>query len=228
MRNKAMPNTAKPKYEPTEQNAIGKPASPEPRLSTLTAKKAGATVSREHQDKASGCAPSMEATGTAVGDFFTGGLLGFPIDKDRLVFTASIVRGTKPRDQIETMLVTQMAAVHMAITRFTHRLAHPGNLPEEESAERALNRLARTFAAQIEAFNRHRSGGGQNVTVQNVSISEGSQAIVGNVTHSAGEIAPKETAGSPSALADSRKQATPIDEPARTPVSAQSQGKQMK
>jgi hypothetical protein len=228
MRNKAMPNTAKPKYEPTEQNAIGKPVSPEPRLSTLTAKKAGATVSREHQDKASGCAPSMEATGTAVGDLFTGGLLGFPIDKDRLVFTASIVRGTKPRDQIETMLLAQMAAVHMAITRFTHRLAHPGNLPEEEIAERALNRLARTFAAQIEAFNRHRSGGGQNVTVQNVSISEGSQAIVGNVTHSPGEIAPKETAGSPSALADSRKQATPIDEPARTPVSAQSQGKQMK
>jgi hypothetical protein len=226
MRNKAMPNTAKPKYEPTEQNAIGKPVSPEPRLSTLTAKKAGATVSREHQDKASGCAPSMEATGTAVGDLFTGGLLGFPIDKDRLVFTASIVRGTKPRDQIETMLVAQMAAVHMAITRFTHRLAHPGNPLEEESAERALNRLARTFTAQIEAFNRHRSGGGQNVTVQNVSIREGSQAIVGNVTHSPGEIAPKEIAGSPSALADSRKQATPIDEPARTPVSAQSQGKQ--
>jgi len=228
-----MPSTAKPKYEPTEQNAIGKhrvrePASPGPRLSTLITKKAGARVSREHQDKASGCAPSMEATGTAVGDFFTSGLLGFPIDKDRLVFTASIVRGTRPRDQIETMLVAQMAAVHMAITRFTHRLAHPGNLLEEESAERALNRLARTFAAQIEAFNRHRSGGGQNVTVQNVSISEGSQAIVGNVTHSPGEIAPKETAGSPSALADSRKQATPIDEPARTPVSAQSQGKQMK
>jgi hypothetical protein len=34
----------------------------------------------------------------------------------------------------------------------------------------------------MEALNRHRSGGDQKVTVQQVSVSDGGQAIVGNVT----------------------------------------------
>jgi hypothetical protein len=91
----------------------------------------------------------------------------------------------KPRDQIEAMLLTQMAGVYMATTRFTQRLAGAENIPQQDFAERALNRLARTFVAQTEAFKRYRSGGEQNVTVQNVSV----RAILGNVTQ-----APRESA----------------------------------
>ena len=43
-------------------------------------------------------------------------------------------------------------------------------------------KLARTFAAQVEALKRYRSGGEQTVTVQHVHVAEGGQAIVGNVT----------------------------------------------
>ena len=34
----------------------------------------------------------------------------------------------------------------------------------------------------MEALKRHRAGAQQNITLQNVSVSEGGQAIVGNVT----------------------------------------------
>ena len=49
--------------------------------------------------------------------------------------------------------------------------------------ERALNRLARTFAAQMEALKRYRSKGEQRVYVERVTVNEGGQAIVGPVTH---------------------------------------------
>src|SRR3954454_577208 len=54
--------------------------------------------------------------------------------------------------------------------------------PPGKTAARALGRLARTFAAEIEALNRHRSRGEPAITVQNVSVGDGGKAIVGNVT----------------------------------------------
>ena len=102
-------------------------------------------------------------------------------------FMVSVVKGIQPRDQIEAMLAAQMAAVHMATMRFARRLAHVDNIPQQDSAERAFNKLARTFAAQMEALKRYRTGGEQKVSVQHVSVSEGGQAIVGNVTQPARE-----------------------------------------
>jgi hypothetical protein len=56
------------------------------------------------------------------------------------------------------------------------------SLSQQDSAERAFNKLARTFAAQVEALKRYRSGGEQKMTVQHVHVAEGGQAIVGNVS----------------------------------------------
>ena len=67
---------------------------------------------------------------------------------------------------------------------YARRLANADKLPQQESAERALNKLARTFAAQVEALKRYRTGGEQKVTVEHVTINEGGQAIVGNVSNS--------------------------------------------
>jgi hypothetical protein len=41
---------------------------------------------------------------------------------------------------------------------------------------------SRVKAIGLEALKRHRTGGDQKVTVQQVSVNEGGQAIVGNVT----------------------------------------------
>ena len=66
-----------------------------------------------------------------------------------------------------------------------HRCRHD-NIPQQDSAERAFNKLARTFAVQVEALKRYRTGGEQKVTVQHVTVNEGGQAIVGSVSPQVG------------------------------------------
>jgi hypothetical protein len=102
-------------------------------------------------------------------------------DEKGIAFVTSIIAGIQPKDPIESMLATQMAAVHNATMIFARRLNHVENIAQQDSASRAFNQLARTFAAQIEALKRHRNGGNQNVTVKHVHVHEGGQAIVGDV-----------------------------------------------
>ncbi len=79
------------------------------------------------------------------------------------------------------MLASQMAAVHMATMTFARRFNHVENIPQQDSAERAFNKLARTFATQMEALKRYRTGGQQKVVVEHVTVNAGGQAIVGAV-----------------------------------------------
>ena len=133
----------------------------------------------------------MEALGTKHEDFldgilcqlFSAGTQGAKVDERGPNFMLSVVKGVEPRDQVETMLAAQMAAVHMATMTFARRLAGVENIRQQDSAERAFNKLARTFAAQVEALKRYRTGGEQKVTVEHVTVNEGGQAIVGNVNH---------------------------------------------
>src|SRR5437667_3012401 len=61
------------------------------------------------------------------------------------------------------------------------RLAHVDNIPQQDSAERAFNKLARTFASQVEALKRYRTKGEQKVTVEHVHLHAGGQAVVGTI-----------------------------------------------
>ena len=132
----------------------------------------------------------MQALGTTSIDF-SSGLLGQlanaaskgpNADEDGINFMLSVVKGLEPRDEVEAMLAAQMAAVHMATMTFARRLAHVENVPPQDSAERAFNKLARTFAVQMEALKRYRTGGEQKVTVQHVTVNEGGRAVVGHVS----------------------------------------------
>ncbi|MEO8320993.1 MAG: hypothetical protein ABI561_22000 [Bradyrhizobium sp.] len=109
-------------------------------------------------------------------------------DEVNLAFMISMVKSIKPRDAVEAMLVAQMVSVHVMAMRCAHHLANADDLARHDSAARALGRLARTFPAQIEALNRHRSQSGPAITVQNVSVGDGGNAIVGNVTQHASVI----------------------------------------
>jgi hypothetical protein len=106
-------------------------------------------------------------------------------DEVNIGFMMSMVGSIRPRDSIEAMLVAQMVSVHVMAMRCAHRLANSDDLAQQDSAARAFGRLARTFPAQIEALNRHRSHGAPAITVQNVSVADGGNAIVGNVTQHA-------------------------------------------
>jgi hypothetical protein len=143
----------------------------------------------DHPDQVVGHLMLTEALGTNDPDFVYAFLLqlvnassstGSP-DQMAFDFLLSVVKGIKPRDQIEAMLAAQMGATHAAIMTFTRRLAHVEKLEQQDSAERALNKLTRTFASQMEALKRYRTSGEQKVTVQHVSVSDNSQAIVGDV-----------------------------------------------
>jgi hypothetical protein len=136
----------------------------------------------------------MEALGTTDPDFLDGILLQLlnagsragKVDERGLNFLLSVVKGVKPRDQVEALLAAQMAAVHAATMTFAFRLGRTETIPQQDSAERAFNKLARTFAAQVEALKRYRSRGDQTVRVEHVTVNEGGQAIVGNVAHRGG------------------------------------------
>lgn len=89
--------------------------------------------------------------------------------------------GLAPADPTEALLVTQMVVVHNATMAAARRLATAASHLQQESASTALNKLARTFAAQLEALKRYRHKGEQTITVQHVTVNEGGQAIVGTV-----------------------------------------------
>jgi hypothetical protein len=73
---------------------------------------------------------------------------------------------------VETLLAAQMAEIHVALMRCARQLAQADDLMQLDIAERALKRLARTFAAQMAALTHYRIGGDQKVTVQQVSVSD--------------------------------------------------------
>jgi hypothetical protein len=127
-------------------------------------------------------------------------------------FLLSVIKGAKPKDQFEAMLAAQMAAIHTATMTFTRRLANVETIEQQDSAERAFNKLARTYAMQMEALKRYRTGGEQKVTVQHVSVNEGGQAIVGTVNQAASGTAAEKPITTTPTLTDARQQAMPIIE----------------
>jgi hypothetical protein len=108
-------------------------------------------------------------------------------DERGIKFMLAFVKESEPRDEIEAAILAQMAATHVAVMRYHNRLAHAESLHEQDHAERTLNKLMRTFAALAEALQRYRAIRDRKVTVQNqnVSVSDGGPAIVGNVTRPA-------------------------------------------
>jgi hypothetical protein len=75
----------------------------------------------------------------------------------------------------------------------------------------------------MEALERYRSGGGQNVTVQHVSVSDGGQAIVGHVTQAAPATAPHATAPRATAPRAPERPAISPPAPVDTPITLLSQ-----
>lgn len=94
----------------------------------------------------------------------------------------AILAGIRPRNEIEGMLAVQMIAVHnMAME--TMKLAMLTNQTSygKETNVNYATKMLRTFIAQMEALQKHRTGGQQKVTVEHVNVTAGGQAIVGVV-----------------------------------------------
>ncbi len=130
----------------------------------------------------------MRAFGTKNPDFFFGllqqivnaGSKGQYPDEQGIKFMLGFIKESKPRDEIQAALSAQIAACQVATMRYANRLAHAESLQEQDSAERTFNKLARTFAALVEALQRYRACSEENVVVQHVAIGTEGQAIVEN------------------------------------------------
>lgn len=121
-----------------------------------------------------------------VGHIAAIGSHGHSVNSEASNFLMAVVRSIEPRDALEAMLATQMGAIHAATMMLARRLNHVETLPQQDAAERALNKLARTYAMQMDALKRYRTGGQQKVTVEHVTVNAGGQAIVGAVANGGG------------------------------------------
>jgi hypothetical protein len=161
----------------------------------------------------------MEALGITDCNFITGIheqlMSADSIYGNGLEFAVSVIKGIKPRDQLEVMSAAEMAVLHMSTMRFLRRLGEARGTPLDESAQRIVTKLSRAFTDQMGALKRYRTGGEQKIVVQHVSVSDGGQAIVGTVNQSALENSANKTI----ALTDASQPAIPIvDAPEGAPV----------
>jgi hypothetical protein len=127
------------------------------------------------------------------------------IDARAVNAALAIVDGLKPQNEIEAMLVLQMATTHALIMKFSARLYSGATetIPQQDSAALTLSRLQRAFTTQLDSLSNMRRGGRQKVVVEHVHVYPGGQAIVGNVTHP-GRGVSDENGGQPHAAADKR------------------------
>ena len=146
----------------------------------------------DHKDQSVGVALLMNSCGTVDVNFLKplltqlANATGKEMQEANLNFALSVIADIKPKDQMEAMLAAQMACVHIASMTFARRLAHCDTVPQQDSVEKAYNKLLRTFTTQMEALRKYRTGGEQKVTVHHVQVNEGGQAIVGNVNSGGG------------------------------------------
>jgi hypothetical protein len=162
-----------------------------------------------------------------------------------LNFRLSVVKSQKPKDELHAMLLALMGEtfqMSMRAARNNQRIERvlssigkdvkdPFVIREinsitknlsllQERTDHGFNRSVRTYAMLSEASDRHRRSGEPSTTVQQLTVAEGGQAIVGsNITHATPQAALNNQAAGPRALTDQQHLAMPIIvEPERVPV----------
>jgi hypothetical protein len=109
-------------------------------------------------------------------------LIRFKIDTVAVEAVLAVLDGSEPQNEVEAMLLIQMATTHALAMKLSRRLCTVDTIEQTDSASVTLTRLQRTFTTQVEALANLRRGGRQKMTVEHVHVHPGGQAIVGNVT----------------------------------------------
>jgi hypothetical protein len=149
---------------PAEQNAkdawLARRKHAAPRIKFHGKRGEASVIGTDHHDQEAGFALLMDSAGTGD-EMFMSGLLSQIVSastkghemtadgEDKSNFLLSVVKGIEPKDEIEAMLAAQMAVIHSATMAEARKLAHAEHLEQFCAHERALNRFARTYAAQM-------------------------------------------------------------------------------
>jgi hypothetical protein len=94
----------------------------------------------------------------------------------------AFIENAKPKDEVESALLIQMACTHTAAMSILAMFAGGhGYGPDGPLKASAAARLMRAYASHVETLRRLRNGGSQVVRVEHVHVNEGGQALIGNV-----------------------------------------------
>lgn len=143
------------------------------------------------EDEGDGCellAKYAEAMGSISNDFQSlvlqqvGALQGLS-DKSTLLNAAlALLHSMKPRNEVETMLITELFMFHNLIAEMTRRLIVSNDPRVNDSFVNRIDKLSRAARETLASFQKYRGQGiQQKVTVEHVHIHQGAQAIVGAV-----------------------------------------------
>ena len=107
----------------------------------------------------------------------------------QLAATVAALIGIAPKDELEGMMAAQLIAAHNAAMECYRRamLAEQTFEGRRENLNQA-NKLSRTWAALLDALNKHRGKGQQKVTVEHVHVHQGGQAVVGTIERPGGGV----------------------------------------
>jgi hypothetical protein len=113
-------------------------------------------------------------------------------DKDergrQMQAAVSAMFGVQPRDELEGMLGAQMIATHSAALEcFRRAMLKEQTFEGRRENLNQANRLVRSYAALLEALDKHRGKGQQVVRVEHVTVEAGGRAIVGAVSQGGGD-----------------------------------------
>ncbi|MHC4563832.1 MAG: hypothetical protein ACYS8X_13820, partial [Planctomycetota bacterium] len=147
------------------------------------------------------CAKMAEAIGSTDPDVqgllldqavktFRGVFYSDDVNRDRMVGATNqalaLLSEIRPRDEIEAMLAAQMIGAHnMAMEAMGRAALTDQTFAGRESNVNHATRMMRTFLAQVETLKRYRDGGQGRMTVGQVNVNDGGQAIVGTVNQNA-------------------------------------------
>jgi hypothetical protein len=187
------------KLAPSERRAVETYCvrkSPAPRL-TVENSDGKLKISNDHPDADIGMIMLAQQLGTADLDFAAGVIeeianlpwSGRGMSVSELNYLRSTIAEMRPQTPAQTLLTVELFVNHKLLLENARRASCASSLEERESAMQAHHKLSRNSAGLAEALDRLQSGGGQPV-VNNVSIREGSQAILGNLTQVRNEQVP--------------------------------------
>ncbi len=141
----------------------------------------------------------------------------------QLSATVAALMGIAPKDELEGMMAAQLVAAHNAAME-CYRRAMIGEQSFEGRRENLTqaNKLSRTYAALVEALNRHRGKGQQKVTVEHVHVHAGGQAVVGMIATpgqpGGGDVSKGEEQPHAKQIANAPEPALPCSNPSRDAV----------
>jgi len=95
----------------------------------------------------------------------------------------SILNELKPQDAFEGMLLIQMISVHRIFMQLSAKGVIPNQTLEcKANAFKYSSKMSQLFLNQLSALTKYRNKGQQKVKVEHVHVSDGGQAIFGNIT----------------------------------------------